>query len=144
VERLEKLVDASDSYLQEIGEVGGDHVLKRKEWTKREALGHLVDWASTYHQWCARVLTEPLLNAHSYPLEDWVNAQQYREVRWRRLVSVWVSLNRLLVHVAARIPEEKLTVPCRVGIDPVQPFRALFERYLEHHGDLLGQILARN
>jgi hypothetical protein len=144
VERLEQLVTASESYLQDIGEVGGGHVLKRTPWTKREALGHLIDWASTYHQWCARVLTEPRLSAHSYPMEDWVGAQQYQHVPWRRLVRLWLGLNRLLIHVAAGIPEAKLSVPCRVGINPEQPFRALFERYLEHHVDLLGQILARD
>lgn len=144
VERLEQLIAASESYLREIGEVDGNHVLKRTSWTKREALGHLIDWASTYHQWCARVLTEPRLSAHSYPMDEWVGAQQYQHVSWRRLVSLWLGLNRLLVHVAAGIPEEKLSVPCRVGIDPVQPFRALFERYLDHHEDLLGQILARD
>lgn len=144
IERLDKLVAASESYLQEIGEVGGDHMLKRTEWTKREALGHLIDWASTYHQWCARVLTEPRLSAHSYPMEEWVSAQRYQEVRWRRLVSLWLGLNRLLVHVAAGIPEAKLSVPCHVGIDPIQPFREIFERYIEHHEDLLGQILARD
>lgn len=144
VEQLEQLVAASESYLKEIGEVGGDHVLKRSSWTKREALGHLIDWASTYHQWCARVLTEPRLSAHSYPMEEWVSAQQYQHVPWRRLVSLWLGLNRLLIHVAAGIPEAKLSVPCRVGIDPVQPFRALFQRYLEHHENLLGQILARD
>jgi hypothetical protein len=144
VQRLEGLVAASESYLREIGEVGGDHVLKRTSWTKREALGHLVDWASTYHQWCAIVLAEPRLTAHSYPTEEWVSAQQYQHVSWRRLVSLWLGLNRFLIHVASLIPEAKLSVPCKVGIDPVQPFRALFERYLEHHEDLLGQILARN
>lgn len=144
VERLEKLVVGSEEYLSEIGEVGGDHVLKRRPWTRKEALGHLIDWASTHHQWFARVLTEPRLSAHSYPMEEWVSAQEYQKVPWRRLVRTWVSLNRLLTHVASRIPEAKLTVPCRVGIDPVKPFIELVQGYIEHHEDLLGQILARN
>jgi hypothetical protein len=144
VERLEKLVAGSEDYLNEIGEVGGDHVLKRSPWTRKEALGHLIDWASTHHQWFARVLTEPRLSAHSYPQEEWVSAQEYRTVPWRRLVRAWLSINRLLTHVASRIPEAKLTVPCRIGIDPVKPFIEIVQRYIEHHEDLLGQILARN
>jgi hypothetical protein len=143
-DQLERIVSTSEVYLQEIDEVGGDRVLKRKPWTRREALGHLIDWASTYHQWCARVLVEPRLSAHSYPLEEWVSVQRYQEFHWRRLVRLWIGLNRLLIHVAAHIPEEKANVPCRVGIDPVQPFHALMTRYLDHHEDVLGQILARD
>jgi hypothetical protein len=144
VDRLERLVAASEEYLNEIGEVGADHELKRKPWTRRETLGHLIDWASTYHQWLARVMTEPRLSAHSYPQEEWVRVQGYQKIPWRRLVRTWVNLNKLVTHVAARIPEEKLSVPCRVGIDAVKPFIDLFRRYVEQHEDLLGQILARD
>ncbi|MGC2656953.1 MAG: Clp protease N-terminal domain-containing protein [Bryobacteraceae bacterium] len=143
-DQLEVILSTSEAYLREIDEAGGDRVLKRKPWTRREALGHLIDWAATYHQWCARVLVEPRLTAHSYPLEEWVSVQRYQEFHWGRLVRLWIGLNRLLIHVAAHIPEEKANVLCRVGIDPVQPFHALMTRYLDHHEDLLGQILARD
>jgi len=45
--------------------------LKRKPWSRKEAFGHLVDWAVTHQQWFARALTEPRLEVESYPMDEW-------------------------------------------------------------------------
>jgi hypothetical protein len=37
--------------------------LKRTGWTRKEALGHLIDWAAAHQQWFARALAEPKLTA---------------------------------------------------------------------------------
>ena len=51
-------------------------------------------------------------------------------------VDLWMSLNRLLVHVLLRVPEDKAGVPCRIGIaDPV-PLTALVARYVERSQEL--------
>ena len=58
-------------------------------------------------------------------------------------MDLWVSFNRLLIHVLARIPEDKLAVECRIGIaDPIS-LAQLVEAYVAHCEDLVGQILAR-
>jgi hypothetical protein len=42
--------------------------------------------------------------------------------------------------VIAGIPEQKLAMPCRIGIgDPVS-LAALISRYIEHCSDVLAQI----
>jgi hypothetical protein len=41
--------------------------LERTEWTRKEALGHLIDWAAAHQQWFARALTGPELTAGGYP-----------------------------------------------------------------------------
>ncbi len=69
--------------------------------------------------------------------------QHYADFSWQRTVNLWVLLNRLLIHVLARIPEDKLAVECRIGIaDPI-PLAQLVERYVAHCEDIVGQILAR-
>ena len=120
----------------------GDQRLKRKPWSRKEALGHLVDCATSHHQWIVRALTESRLTAHTHPKEEWVSAQQYETFHWSTLVGLWDSLNRLLIHALCAIPEEKVNTPCRIGIDEPLPLGTLIERYVSYTEDLIGQILA--
>ena len=76
---LQGLVDGTVRHLAEYSDSYGERRLKRKNWTRKQAFGHLVDWAVTHQQWFARSLTEPALVAEGYPLDEWVSAQQYRD-----------------------------------------------------------------
>jgi hypothetical protein len=134
-ETIQHLPAYSDSY--------ADQRLKRKPWTCKEAFGHLVDWAVTHQQWFARALTEPSLVAETYPMDDWVPAQQYQHYALKDLLDLWTLLNRLLIHLLALIPEDKLTLACRIGIHEPIPLSKLIERYVEHCEDVVAQILAR-
>jgi hypothetical protein len=133
-ETIRNLPAYSDSY--------GDQRLKRKPWTRKEAFGHLVDWAVIHQQWFAQALTQPKLVAEIYPMDDWVPAQQYRHYALKDLVDLWVLLNRLLIHLLALIPEGKLTLVCRIGIHEPIPLSKVIERYVEHCEDVVAQILA--
>jgi hypothetical protein len=59
------------------------------------------------------------------------------------LVQLWVSLNWLLIHVLAQIPEDKLGLMCRIGVQAPIPLSKLIERYVEDCQDVVAQILAR-
>lgn len=115
--------------------------LKRKHLTRKEALGHLVDWAAAHQQWFASALVESTLVARGYPAEEWVAAQKYNEYLWLELVELWVRLNRLLVHVMERIPPEKLSMECRIGVTSPITLATLASNYVEHCDDITGQIL---
>jgi len=123
--RLQSLIDVTLLHLNEYSDTDYDKRLKRRPWTRREALGHLVDYASTHQQWFARALTEPRIDALSYPQDDWVAAQHYGDFSWQDLWHLWVSLNRLLIHVLTRITEEKLNTPCRIGVEAPIPLWSL-------------------
>jgi hypothetical protein len=142
--RLSGLVEEAQPHLEAFSDSDGDVRLKRKSWTRKEAMGHLIDWATTHHRWIARALTEPKLAAAGYPLDQWVAVQQYRTAAWKDLVELWVRLNRMLLHVLAQIPEEKLAVSCRLGIEDATTLAKLIERYLEHCEDLVAQVLVRS
>ena len=122
---------------------GGEQRLKRAGWTRKEALGHLIDWAAAHQQWFARALTEPQLTAGGYPEAEWLSAQHYNDIVWSRLVDLCVSLNRLIVHVIAHIPEEKMNTPCRIGIAEPIPLQELVRRYVAHCEDIVAQLLMR-
>jgi ClpA/ClpB-like protein len=121
----------------------GEQRLKRKPWTRKQAMGHLVDLATAHHQWLARALTEPKLTAAVYPNEAWVTALEYQSYSWKELVDLWVALNRLLLHVLVTVPEAKLSLTCKIGIEEPQTLLALIHRYVGECEDLIGQMLAK-
>lgn len=123
-----------------LDERGGER-LKRLPWTRKQALGHLIDWAAAHQQWFARALTEPKLSATGYPGDSWLAAQKYEDLPWLELVELWTSLNHLLLHVIARIPKEKLDTPCRIGVAEPIPLQELARRYVAHCEDIIGQLL---
>jgi hypothetical protein len=142
IDAIDALVERSGD-LQAFSSAGGEQRLKRKPWSRKEALGHLIDWATAHHQWFARALAEPVLAGVAYPNDNWVALERYGDLPWTRIVDLWASLNRLLVHVLRQIPEGKLNLPCRIGIAEPIPLERLVANYLEHLEDVLGQILTR-
>ena len=66
---LQKLVSETVLNLRSFSHFYANQRLKRKPWTRKEAFGHLVDWAILNQQWFARALTEPTLEAESYVLD---------------------------------------------------------------------------
>ena len=143
IEALEDLLDHSMRHLETYSEVYGAGRLVRKPWTRKEALGHLVDLATTQHRRLARALTEPNVADSGPPLETWVTAQHYSEFPWPDLVDLWVGLNRLLVHVLCKIPEEKSGASFRIGLEAAVPLTAVVDRYIAECEDIMGQILSR-
>jgi hypothetical protein len=141
IARLQVSVQGIIQHLAAYSDSDGDQPLKRKPWTRKEAFGHLIDCATAHQQWVARILTEPKLVALTSPQEDWVAAQHYRDFSWQDTVDLWVSLNRLIVHVLAQIPEAKLVAACQIGIQPPIALSELIARYVDHCEDIVGQIL---
>ncbi|HLJ49971.1 MAG TPA: Clp protease N-terminal domain-containing protein [Bryobacteraceae bacterium] len=140
---LAALVDQMVKYADRTSETYGNQQLKRTDWTRKEALGSLIDWASAHHQWLARALVEPKLVTEGYPQNEWAVAQHYSGVSWADLMDLWVGLNSVLVHVMALVPEEKVTMLCRIGIANPVSLTEVIGKYVEHCDDVVGQILAR-
>ena len=143
VSRLHGLIERAIRHLGHFSEVDAIRPLAEKGWTRAAALGHLVDWATAHHQWFAQALAEPKQVAGGYPQESWARVQGYESYPWVDLVSLWEEVNRLLVHVIAQMPEEKLETPCRIGIREPVSLKKMIEDYAEYCENLLGQILSR-
>ena len=134
---LNRVIDA------DIQRLDPDQRLKRHPWTRKEAVGRLVDLATAHHQWLARALVESNLTAAGYPAEELVTAQQYAAYDWRELISLWLLMNRLLMHSLSAITEEKLTMACRLGVSEPCTLLTVIQRYAGSCEDLVGQILAK-
>jgi ATP-dependent Clp protease ATP-binding subunit ClpC len=63
ISRLRQLVDNTSVRLREYSDAYGDQPLKRKPWTRKEALGNLIDWAMLHQQWVIRAMMESKLKA---------------------------------------------------------------------------------
>jgi hypothetical protein len=50
-----------------IEETGGPPAHRAVGWSRKEAVGHSIDWAAAHQQWLARALTAPELSASGYP-----------------------------------------------------------------------------
>lgn len=127
--------------IMQLKDAGGQPL--RTGWTRKEALGHLVDWAAAHQQWFARALTEPRLTAVGYPEDGWLSAQKYNDLPWETLVDLCYSLNHLMVHVIGCMPAEKMDTPCRIGIAEPIPLMELVHRYVAHCEDVVAQLQMR-
>ncbi len=82
--------------------------LKRRAWSRKEAIGHLIDYGTIHHWWVARALTEPTVGAAGPPDESWVSAQKYNVYPWFALKNTCLNLNHLTQHGWHRIPESRV------------------------------------
>lgn len=131
--------EVMDCYTEEYGNAR----LHRRPWTRKQALGYLIDWASQYRLWLGRALTEPNLRGDRPPSEEALVAEQYETMTWQFVVESWFSANCLLLHAIAALPGTKSTLPCRIGIaDPV-PLEKLLAGFVEMTEDIIEQVLAR-
>ena len=80
--------------------------------------------------------------AAGYPDAGLTAVQHYADFPWPETVDLWASLNRLLIHVLERVPEDKLDVPCLLGSAEPVPLAKVMEAYVEHCEDIVAQILA--
>lgn len=148
IRALENLLDGTVAHLHAYSISYGEQRLKRepqadKPWTRKEAFGHLIDWAMAHQQWFSLALAESKLTATGYPGEAEVALQHYADYSGWETVDLWVMLNWLLIHVLRRVPEDRLGAPCRIGIADSIPLAELVSRYVQHCEDIVGQILAR-
>ena len=122
------------------------------EWSRKEILGHLIDSAANNHQRFVRAQFTGDLAFPGYDGDQWVDAQQYTNVRWPDLIDLWRAYNLHLVHVVSVIPEDLLTQPRNKHtldqiafktVDPNVPatLEYLIRDYLDHLKHHLDQIL---
>jgi hypothetical protein len=140
IERLAALMDRLLTHLDHSAKTGQVR-LRLKPWTRKQAIGHLIDWATAHHQLFARALTEPDVAVPPPAPDAWVEAERYAHLPWTGLVRLWASLNGLILHVLSQLPAEKLNIPCRIGIAEPVPLSAVIDSYVAHCEDLAAEIV---
>lgn len=110
------------------------------KWSKKEILGHLIDSAAVNLQ---RFIRGQLENSPRiyYEQDKWVAVQDYQHDEDARLIILWESLNRHLVHVVSHIPDSDLVKTCTMKDGKTVTLAYLAEDYLSHLKHHLEQIL---
>ncbi len=111
------------------------------KWSKKQILGHLIDSAGNNHQRFVRAQVAPRLDFPEYQQESWVEVQAYATASWADLVSLWLQLNRHLLHIMRNTPEDRLSHAVSIGGKPPIPLSDVMKGYLDHMEHHLEQIL---
>jgi hypothetical protein len=141
VARLQRILAEAPATLRDIDEAKAaerPHGLRR---SRKEILGHLVDSAGNNHQRFVRAQLEVVSRFPPYAGDGFLGAQGYPERPWLEIVALWRALNQHLVHVAARIPGEKLGHVCTVSADEPSTLGDHVVDYVDHLEHHLAQIL---
>jgi hypothetical protein len=137
---LLRVVNSSEEVLKGISGEQSSAPMLAGGWSRRQVMGHLIDSASNNHQRFVRASLQDSLELPGYDQNGWARIQAAGEADWSLLVALWANYNRYLAHLIARLPTEKLEVPCRIGGNEPVTLRFLAEDYLRHLVHHLSQI----
>ncbi len=102
-------------------------------WSVPEVVGHLVDSAGNNHQRVCRYVTGGNLDFPAYDQREFVGRAGYAAFEWPVLVTLWHSFNLLMLHMFARIPEERLlSSTVTIGDRPLISLNRLIGDYYTH------------
>ena len=136
---LRTLVESAE-ILRQVSEDQSEQPALRGGWSRKQLLGHLIDSASNNHQRFVRAAIAGELVFPGYAQDENVRVQAVQELSWELLITLWASYNRLLAHVIAKLPEDKLQSQCRIGDGEPVTLEFLVKDYLGHLKHHLEQI----
>ena len=113
------------------------------KWSKKEILGHLIDSAANNHQRFVRAVNKIAGQFPTYDQDEWVRIQQYNEMPWSFLVTLWSAYNSLLSHIIEHIPESAGSSPCNIGKEEPVTLEFVVKDYLHHLQHHLQDILGK-
>lgn len=140
IERLNYLIQAVPSRVNQFSEQEFSAQLVGK-WSKKEILGHLCDSATNNHHRFIKIQFErqPVVIV-PYNQNNWVLIQDYQGIPLDEIVILWTILNRHIVRVISKIPDEKLLYVCDIGDNKSITLSELIQDYLRHMDHHLRQI----
>jgi hypothetical protein len=138
---LSALVRETTPLLRAIGERESLATRGPGKWSRKQVLGHVIDSALNNLHRFVRAQHGTELVFPDYDQPSWVAAGGYQDRPWPSLVSLWSELNDHVAEVIARIPAERLEVPCRIGASQPLTLEFIVRDYVRHLRHHLGQIL---
>lgn len=139
-EQLLRVVESAETRLRKISEPESTEPVLPGGWSRKQVLGHLIDSASNNHQRFVRAALQPSLEFPRYDQDGNIRVQAPQEADWSLLVSLWVTYNRYLAHIIARLPASKLETVCRIGPGEPVTLHFLAKDYVTHLLHHLNQI----
>jgi len=140
IERLNYLIEALPIRVKQFSEQEFSAQLLSK-WSKKEIMGHLCDSATNNHHRFVKIQFEkqPFIVV-PYNQNNWVLIQDYQSIPTSEIIVFWTTLNRHIVRVISKIPEEKLLYLCDIGDNKSITLSELIQDYLRHMDHHLIQI----
>lgn len=139
-EQLARAVEIAELKLRKISEVESSKPILKGGWSRKQAIGHLIDSASNNHQRFVRASLQGSLDFPVYDQDGSVRVQAVQSAPWTLLVTLWADYNSYLAHVIAHLPADKLESQCRIGDHEPVTLKFLAEDYLTHLLHHLKQI----
>jgi hypothetical protein len=143
-ERLARVIANEEPGLLDVTEQAANSRPGATEgWSRKQELGHLIDSATNN---CVRFIRAALEGQYSGPSYDgrgWVELGGYAEMRWTDLVDTWALLNKAIVPVLRRIPQERLSAQCRIADASPVSLQFIIEDYILHMQHHLDHICGR-
>ena len=139
-EKLLAAIDAAEPKLRAIPAHVSTEPIKPGGWSRKQVVGHLIDSASNNHQRFVRALQQDSLDFPAYDQDGNIRVQAPQEAEWSLLVTLWMSYNRYLAHIIARLPGSKLETVCRIGAGKPVTLGFVAEDYLTHLLHHLRQV----
>jgi DinB superfamily len=141
LEDFERTIETSYDRMLKITEAASDEPTAPGKWSRKEVLGHLIDSAANNHHRFVKAQFTDSLVLSRYEQKSWVESQDYKGRAWTELLLLWKSYNLHLLHVASRIPAERLDTLCRFEDGESVTLGFLVTDYVSHLKHHLKQIL---
>ncbi len=138
---LAGVVERATPALRQIGDRDAGAAALPGGWSRKQAIGHLIDSASNNHQRFVRAAQAGSLVSPNYDQDGCVKVQAFQEAAWPILLDAREGMNRLLVHVLTHLPAAAASAPCRIGDHAAIPLAELAHQYVHHLRHHLDQIV---
>lgn len=138
---LSGVVKETAPRLEAITEADSHRTRGQGTWSRKQILGHLIDSALNNLQRFVRAQHGAELAFPDYDQPFWVERGGYQDRPWPALIRLWTELNGHLAHVIARIADDRLGTPCRIGDSKPLTLEFIVRDYVEHLRHHLEQIL---
>jgi hypothetical protein len=138
IAELEKIITDYTAQLTQPGEEYFADKPSPVKWSGKECLGHLIDSAQNNIRRfvVAQYEDKPFI---IYEQEKWVEASDYQNYPLKDLIDLWVLLNRHIVIILKKMPEEDLNREVQTqDLHSIKWLAADYNKHLLHH---LHQVL---
>ena len=140
VELLRNQLSSEPARLLAVSETEASVPFRPGGWTKKQVLGHLLDSCLNNHVRIVRALLEGGYAGPAYQQEGWVTVHRYDLLPWTELISLWLSHNKLLLHLVEQIDDGCAAMECSGG-DEHCTLGGRLDDYASHMQHHLQQIL---
>lgn len=134
LEKLERdnLINTIENFEQKFSE---------SKWSKKEILGHLIDSAIYNLQRFTEIQHSELpFTIKTYKQDELVLINDYQNKNKQELFSLWLQLNKHVLHITKRLTTETLDFQIILANGEVSNLRLLIEDYFNHLHHHLHQI----